>query len=96
MDEGGLMVDQPAENFDKYFIVLGRGSLRESCKYRCLFNLVRGGGQVEKLPRTPSFLGVFPGGKGSGKGVGFGWIFFEKDLLVFGRGSLSDLCKKSY
>ena len=27
LDEGGLMVDQPAENFDKGLFILGRGSL---------------------------------------------------------------------
>ena len=32
LDEGGLMADRPADNFDKDLLVLGRGSRRGFCK----------------------------------------------------------------
>ena len=72
LDEGGLMADRPADNFDKDILVLGCVSPEGSYKYRYFFYLGRGGGVGLKfLPRTPLFGGIFPGGEGSGEGVGF-------------------------
>ena len=46
LDEGGLMADWRDDNFDKDLLILVCGSLWGSCKYRCLFYMGRGGGQV--------------------------------------------------
>ena len=76
------MVDHPAENFDKCILVLGRGSSRGLCKYRCLFYLGRGGVRLNFLPRIPFFSGIFSGRRGIRGGCGV-WLRILTRISLF-------------